>query len=161
MPGLRVLCLLVLLGACAAPGATGFRDAGAPIWSAAAFDPAQAQGDWQEAAAFLPQGAACRAGGARIAEGQVEGSLCLGGRMTRLAGALRPVGPGRWAAPQGPDWWVLWVDTDYRTMAIGTPDGSFGTILVRRGGLSDDRLRAAAEIFDFNGYDTARLTRLR
>lgn len=157
MPRLTALAL-ILLAACAAPGA--FRDARAPIWSAATLDPAAIAGDWVQAAAFLPQGASCRAGAVRIAPGRIDGRLCMAGRDAPLAGPLVPVGPGRLQPPQGPAWWVIWADTDLRTLAIGTPDGSFGTILVRRGGLSDDRLRAAAEIFDFNGYDTARLVRL-
>lgn len=157
MPRLTAWALL-LLAACAAPG--GFRNTGAPIYSAAAFDPAAITGDWVQAAAFLPPRSACRSGAVQIAPGRIDGRLCLAGRDTALAGPLAPVGPGRLQPPQGPVWWVLWADTDLRTLAIGTPDGSFGTILVRRGGLSADRLRAAAEIFDFNGYDTARLTRL-
>ncbi|HSF64859.1 MAG TPA: lipocalin [Paracoccaceae bacterium] len=157
MPRLTALALLLVLAACAAPGA--FRDTRTPIFSAAAFDPAAITGDWTQAAAFLPPGAACRAGQVQIAPGRIDGRLCVPGGDTALAGPLVPVGPGRLRPPQGPVWWVIWADTDLRTLAIGTPDGSFGTILVRRGGLSDDRLRAAAEIFDFNGYDTARLTR--
>ena len=54
------------------------------------------------------------------------------------------------------DWWVIWADYDYRTLAIATPDGRFGFVL-DRGAIPSDRLTAAAEIFDFNGYDKARL----
>ncbi|MEH6775767.1 MAG: lipocalin family protein, partial [Cereibacter changlensis] len=64
------------------------------------------------------------------------------------------------AAPDGigAPWWVIWVDTDYRTLAIGTPDGSFGFLLNRGGPLPADRLTAVREIFEWNGYDLSRLT---
>ena len=52
--------------------------------------------------------------------------------------------------------WVLWVDDDFRTAVIGTPDGRFGWIMDRPGQASRDRTRAAREILDFNGYDTDR-----
>ena len=57
----------------------------------------------------------------------------------------------------GAEWWVLWVDADYRTLAVGTPDGRFGFILNRDGALPPDRLAAAREILEWNGYDLARL----
>lgn len=69
---------------------------------------------------------------------------------------MLPAGPGRFAIGDQL-WWVLWADADYRTLAIGTPSGQFGLILNRDGALPPDRLRAAREIFDFNGYDIARL----
>jgi apolipoprotein D and lipocalin family protein len=75
----------------------------------------------------------------------------------RLAGPLAAAGPGRFAAAGQQEWWVIWVDTDYRTLAIGTPNGTFGFVLNRGGAVPPDRLRAAREIFDFNGYDVTRL----
>jgi apolipoprotein D and lipocalin family protein len=51
---------------------------------------------------------------------------------------------------------VLWADADYRTLVIGTPDGSFGFIL-NRGGFPADRLKAAREILAWNGYDLTQL----
>lgn len=50
----------------------------------------------------------------------------------------------------------LGVDHGYRTLAIGTPSGRFGFVL-DRGPIPADRLDAAREIFDFNGYATAAL----
>lgn len=73
----------------------------------------------------------------------------------------RPLGQNRWQlnregeAPR--QMWVVWVDDDFRTAAIGTPDGSYGWILDRRPEGGADRLRAAAEILNFNGYDTSRI----
>ena len=54
---------------------------------------------------------------------------------------------------------MIWVDVGYRTLAIATPSGRFGIIL-DRGALPADRLAAAREIFDFNGYRTEALTPL-
>jgi apolipoprotein D and lipocalin family protein len=157
---------LLLLAACAPkvpePPQT-FRDTNQPIWSNAVFEPARIAGDWQEVAAFAAPGA-CRPGGVAIrpaAAGlEMNGRLCLGGRETALAGPLAVTGPGR-LLPAGATepWWVLWVDTDYRTLALGTPSGRFGVLLNRGGPLPPDRLAAAREILEWNGYDLGRLTR--
>lgn len=158
-----------MLAGCApgrAPDA-GFRDPGVPMFSNAAFDPARLSGTWTQAAAFGPPGAACGGGGVRIGPGgETALRLCLGGREVAATGRLVPVGPGRLTlqgdrGPLSQVWWVVWVDTDYRTLAVGTPSGDWGFVLNRDGPLPEDRFRAAAEILDFNGYDTARLVRLR
>lgn len=93
------------------------------------------------------------AGGLRLA-----GTLCLAGRPEKVSGVAPLVGPGRLRV-KGEDWWVIWVDVGYRTLAIGTPSGRFGIIL-DRGQIPVDRLNAAREIFDFNGYRTEALTPL-
>ena len=54
-------------------------------------------------------------------------------------------------------WWVLWADTDYRTLVIGTPSGAFGFVLNRGGLLPEDRLRSAREVLAWNRYDLALL----
>jgi apolipoprotein D and lipocalin family protein len=159
-----ILAALLVLAACAAkpPVTTGFRAADAPIWSAAAFQPSQAAGSWRQVAAFQPDGASCGAGAVEItpeAGGlRLNGSLCLAGAARNVSGLAMPTGPGRLSVA-GEEWWILWVDTGYRTMAIGTPSGRFGFIL-DRGAIPSDRLTAAREIFDFNGYRTAALAPL-
>ncbi|MCI2393045.1 lipocalin family protein [Aliiroseovarius sediminis] len=68
--------------------------------------------------------------------------------------------PGRikvGAAPFDTQYWVLWVDADYRTAAIGTPSGSFGWIIDRAKTGGDDRITAARDVLGFNGYDLSRL----
>ena len=161
----RALALGAVLGVagCAQPASVPsqpFRSPGAPIWSNAQLDAAQLVGRWQQSAAFGPETGTCRPGGAEIggtaAALTLAARLCLGGKEMRFAGPLSATGPGRFRAGDQ-DWWVIWVDTNYRTLAIGTPTGAFGFILNRGGALPPDRLRAAREIFDFNGYDTARL----
>jgi apolipoprotein D and lipocalin family protein len=155
---------LLALAACAAAPGAGFRDPAAPVYSIAAFDPARLPGTWTEAAAFAARGAPpCAAGFARIGT-DLTASLRLCGSAT-AKGRLAMTGPGRLAlagapAPLNQPLWVIWVDTDYRTLALGTPSGAFGSILVRGAPLTDDRLRAAAEVFDFSGYDIGQLRRL-
>ena len=155
-----LLALPLVLAACLGGGrSTGaFRDAGTPIWSAAAFDPALAAGDWQQVAGFADH-EGCRTGNLSLSpEGQgvrLQGSLCLNGKVEKLRGKAVLSGPGRLTI-SGEDWWVLWVDSGYRTMVIGTPSGRFGMIL-DRGASPADRLTAAREILDFNGYATGSL----
>ncbi|MES2916729.1 MAG: lipocalin [Pseudomonadota bacterium] len=159
-----ILAATLLLAACAAkpPASLAFRDADAPIWSAAAFQPARVAGTWRQVAGFQPDSPGCKAGALEItpeARGlRLDGSLCLAGVSQDVSGLAAPTGPGRLAVA-GADWWILWVDTDYRTMAIGTPSGRFGFVL-DRGAIPGDRLKAAREVFDFNGYRTGALTAL-
>ncbi len=158
------LAVLALLAGCVAAPKTqvaAFRPASAPIYSAAAFDAARIEGDWQQSAAFATAEApGCRPGAVRFARGSggmaVKGTLCLNGQNVALTGPVSVTGPGRLSVPDMADWWVIWVDSGYRTLAIGTPDGRFGFVL-DRGRIGPDRLTAAAEIFDFNGYSKARL----
>lgn len=154
---------MLLAGCLAKPAAApAFRAAEAPIWSAAAFQPAQVAGTWRQVAGFQPSGAKCAAGAVEItpdATGlRLSGTLCLAGRAETVSGLAPLVGPGRLRV-KGEDWWVIWVDSGYRTLAIGTPSGRFGIIL-DRGAIPADRLEAAREIFDFNGYRTDALTAL-
>ncbi|MCU0815307.1 MAG: lipocalin family protein [Cypionkella sp.] len=160
----RALALCLGLAACASappPAPEGaFRAAGAPIWSNAQLDQTRLTGRWDQVAGF---GAGdCRPGGAEVSGRPgalaVAARLCLGGREARISGPLEVVGPGRFRVA-GQEWWVIWADYDYRTLAIGTPSGQFGFVLNRGRSLPQDRLRAAAEIFDFNGYDAGQLVR--
>lgn len=148
---------LLALAACAGPADRpgAFRKTDGPIWSAASFAPAQIAGRWTQVAAYSAAPGGCRAGGVEItpvATGlAVRGTLCLDGKAQDIDTLARPVGPGRLSVGGKDDWWVLWVDGDYRTLAVGTPSGAFGFVL-DRGAIPPDRLAAAAEIFDFNGY---------
>ena len=165
MHRLILLALLVLAGCVARTPhqIAAFRPATAPIWSSAAFDAARIEGHWQQVATFSAgDGPGCRDGGADVRRGSagldITARLCLNGRVIQAAGPLRVAGPGRIAVPGMADWWVIWVDSGYRTLAVGTPDGTFGFVL-DRGTISADRMKAAAEIFEFNGYSMARLKR--
>lgn len=157
-----ILAAALGLAACA-PGPTpvaGFRQPDAPIWSAAAFAPGQITGDWQQVAGFSAKPGGCADGALSFAPAgdalAVTGTLCLNGAAQKVDATARPAGPGRLTLEDGQDWWILWVDSGYRTLAIGTPSGRFGFIL-DRSALPPDRLAAASEVFDFNGYTTAAL----
>ena len=68
----------------------------------------------------------------------------------------------RWHAGQDrPEIWLLWVDTGYRTAALGTPDGQFGMILDRSPSGGADRITAASEILEWFGYDMNKLQETR
>lgn len=165
----RVILLLLALAACAPAPARieGFRTQG-PIYSNAVLDLTTITGRWQQVATF---GAACRRpGGAEIGRSTtgltIAARLCANGREVALSGPLAITGPGRLTparapSPLGREWWVLWADVDLRTLVIGTPDGSFGFLLNRGGPLPPDRLTAARDILDWNGYDTTRLSVFR
>lgn len=158
------LGLLLILAACGrheTGGGAVYRTVGAPIYSNAVFDVNRLHGTWMQVAAFA--GAAddrCRTGTAEFARAstgiQAQYRLCLSGKVVAGKGALVAAGPGRFTVTQknglAQEWWVLWVDEGYRTMAIGTPSGAFGFILNRGEDLPQDRLNAARELFDFNGY---------
>lgn len=160
---------LLLLAACSAapPPAGGFRDQAKPIYSNAVYDPGRITGDWVQVAAFaVGEGPGCAPGrlqvGGSAAALTGAGALCLDGARLAFSGALAPVGPGRVrpASAEGvlaQDWWLLWVDADYRTLVVGTPSGDFGFILDRGANLPADRMAAAREVLDWNGYDLGQL----
>lgn len=162
-----MLLLCLALTACAPKGGADdriYRDAAAPIYSNAAFDLVRLSGVWDQVAAF--SGPTCQRGEAEFANNigatSINYRLCLSGRDVVGAGAIVATGPGRFKVEGkdglGQDWWVLWVDESYRTMAVGNPAGTFGFILNRGTVLPEDRLNAAREVFDFNGYDIRMLS---
>ena len=171
MRGVIALAALALLAGCMAAPAPrmGYRAAGTPIYSNALFQPGQLAGRWVQVADFAPAGAApCVAAGLNVTPGAagrlaLEADLCLGGERRRYSGTAVVTGPGRVRfvaadpAGIGAEWWVLWVDTDNRTLVVGTPSGAFGIILNRTGTLPPDRMAAAREVLAWNGYDLNRL----
>ncbi len=58
---------------------------------------------------------------------------------------------------QDPEMWVIWMDEGVRTAVVGIPDGSAAFIIDRKATGGEDRIKAAREILDFNGYDVAQL----
>jgi len=56
-----------------------------------------------------------------------------------------------------PELWVIWMDEGVRTAVVGTPDGGAAFILDRKATGGEDRIKAAREILDFNGYDITQL----
>ncbi len=163
--GIAALCLV--LAGCAET----YRDQSKPIASKADFDPSRYVGLWYEIARFP----------VRFQDGCVGVSaeyqpvdqdtvsvhnICRasdGSIRSQIRGTADVVGPGRLKVqfPSIPfvrsDYWVLWVDEDYQTAVVGTPNGTSGWILNRTPTLRADRLAAAKEILDFNGYDIKKL----
>jgi apolipoprotein D and lipocalin family protein len=157
---LRIIPFLALAACVATPKITGYRAPDAPIYSNAVLAPADLAGQWTQVADFAAS-VDCGAGAVQIAPAPggvvMQGQLCLGGQVTDVSGLYPAIGPGRIQRGSDAPWWVIWADTNLRTLAIGTPDGRFGVILNKGADLPQDRLTAAREIFDFNGYNTARL----
>lgn len=150
MRALILAALLSGLAGCAAQ--TGHRDANAPIAAIVSFDPARFVGTWNEIAAIG------RSPGARWQVTQGAGGSFSIATTRDGSGTARLVGPGRIEATNFPvPLWVLWVDSGYRTMAIGTPDGRFAMLLDREPALPPDRMNAAREVLAWNGYDLAGL----
>lgn len=170
MPDLRLplaaLAALALLASCAGPRQSGFRDAAQPIASAAMFEPERFAGQWHVVARY-PRVADQPCAGEVMNYG--EGAMrwqCLsadGALLREWAGPALPQNyPGRFTTALGDDFglrnlWVLWVDFDYRTAVIGTPDGEAGYIVNRDPLIPPDRMTAAREMLDFNGYDVTQL----
>ena len=170
---------LILLAASAAllvacvqkPPARGhsWRNTGTEIYSNAVLNMADLKGDWQQVASFaeVPE-ASCKPGKVRFGTPEggavpVQADLCLdGARQTYAGQAALPV-PGRLIPAAagtgsiGQPWWIIWADVNLRTLVIGTPSGEMGFILNRDGRLPADRLAAAREILEWNGYDLERL----
>ncbi len=162
------LCL-ALAGCAAAPV---YRDTDAQISSAAAFDPARYAGRWYEIARFpVPFQKGCVAATAEY-DLRADGTLRVvntcrdgapDGPIRRIEGQAELVGPGRLEVSfngvpfaRSP-YWVLWTDDTYETAVVGLPSGRAGWVLSRTPTIRPDRWRAALDVLDFNGYDTARL----
>ena len=129
------------------------------MYSNAVMDQNRLIGTWRQVAAF--GGEACAPGGAEISQAgaglQVRYRLCESGVQMAGAGAMASNTVGRFEVPGQPGpWWILWADGDYRTLVVGSPNGRLGFIL-NRGAFPPDRLKAAKDIFEWNGYDPRRL----
>ncbi len=172
---MRALALIVLLAGCATQNSGGlfsvYRDTDAPIASKAVFEPARYLGQWYEVARYpVPFEAGCVGVTAEYglrADGLLSVlNICRnpdGREKSRIAGTAEIVGPGRLKVrfPSVPfvaaDYWVLWTDESYRTAVVGAPDGRSGWILNRDPVIPPDRLQAARDVLEFNGYDLSRL----
>ena len=146
-----IFAVAVALAGCG--DGTAPRDTGARMTSMIGFEPARFAGTWHEVAAVgrtpgtLWQVAA-EPGGALAVSTSRDG-----------AGRGEMAGPGRFRLSQfAAPLWVLWADADMRTLVLGTPDGSFAMVLDRAARAAPDRMAAAREVLDWNGYD---LTALR
>lgn len=151
----RLLPLALLLAACAPKPVVEpvYRDTSRQVYSIAGFAPGRIAGHWNQVAGF---GTACSGGSMEIGA-QTTYALCLPSGVKSGAGPMQAAVPGRFDLPGVGPFWVLWVDGDNRTMVVGQPAGKFGMILNRDAHLPPDRLKAARDILEFNGYDVKNL----
>lgn len=149
----------------------GYRDTSVPIGSKVDLDTERYLGLWYEVARFpVPFEAGCV--GVTAEYGLIDEThisvlnTCRnpdGSVRTIIEGEAEIVGPGRLKVSFASvpfvrgDYWVLWVDEGYRTAVVGSPGGRSGWILNREPTISADRLAAAREVLDFNGYDLGQL----
>lgn len=173
----RAILALALLAACGRT--TGgepalfdeYRDRSVPIASAAAFDPVRYLGTWHEVARYpVPFERGCVGVTAEYGQ-RADGRLSVlntcrdatGAVTSTITGTAEVVGPGRLKVRfdglpiPAADYWVLWVAEDYGTAVVGAPNGRSGWVLNRTPTITPDRLAAAREVLDFNGYDVSRL----
>lgn len=160
------LCLCLFLAACG----SSYRDSSAAITSMAIFEPEKYAGLWYEVASFptpFQDGCTNTQADYRIVDDgrlTVRNSCFRDGALSVIEGSAEVVGPGRLqvrlsGVPFPADYWVLWVDQDYRTAVVGTPSGRAGWVLNRDPSIPADRLAAAEEVLRFNGYDVSELRR--
>ncbi|MCK0142466.1 lipocalin family protein [Aliiroseovarius sp. F20344] len=153
------------LTACLGGGDDGVefhRNTKRPISSTTRFDAARFAGKWVIRGEFVHPGekplygnVVVEAGAAGVSGIIVSNST---GSRERYDASMNTAGRIIVGTPPfGTEYWVLWVDADYRTAAIGTPSGSFGWIIDRQRTGGEDRIKAAADMLAFNGYDKSRL----
>lgn len=159
------LCVALAVAGCAPkPDPVNYRTRPGTIGSAALFDPGRFQGDWHVVAAFGSEAACAGQRESWAADGPgrfvVRAIGCTPQGARTFASRAVLTGPGRISRvglAGGEEFWVLWVDADYRIAAIGAPSGRFGRIMARENPPRADLLRAAEQILDFNGYDISAL----
>jgi apolipoprotein D and lipocalin family protein len=158
----RALLALLLLAGCGAQGPAlneGYRDPSALIGSTSRYDAARFKGAWVVRGSF--EAAAPATVSFVDSTGGPAFQVCDDGGSCDALWLATSTGQGRYALarPNGEtqSLWVLWVDEGFRTAVVGNPAGDFGWILDRKPTGGADRIKAAQEILDFNGYDISQL----
>lgn len=154
------------LGQGGGEGVSFHRNTKRPISSTTRFDAARFAGRWAIRGEMVHPGdvptfgsVVFHAGGAGISGLEIHAMKRGGEGLLERYDTAQPA-PGRIVVGRAPfdtQYWVLWVDDDYRTAAIGTPSGSFGWIIDRERSGGEDRVKAARDVLAFNGYDMSRL----
>jgi apolipoprotein D and lipocalin family protein len=163
------LAACLALASCVGPS---YRDAGVPIAAQRDFQPERYLGRWYEIARYpvrFEEGCtATTADYGRVDAGTISVlNTCRKGApdgpVESISGTARIVAPGelkvRFAGVPfvAADYWVLWVDADYRTAVVGVPSGRAGWILARTPVIDPARRAEAEAVLARNGYDPARL----
>ncbi|GHE93532.1 hypothetical protein GCM10016455_12140 [Aliiroseovarius zhejiangensis] len=133
-----------------------------PLSSTTRFDASRFAGRWEIRGEFVYPGEKPSYGAVNLthSNGKITAMDVYGpsGLLERYP--TKQPAPGRITVGTPPfdtQYWVLWVDADYRTAAIGTPSGSFGWIIDRSRSGGEDRIKAARDVLGFNGYNLSRL----
>ena len=138
-----------LLAGCSA-SAPGLRDSDAMLAGTTRFDAARFAGDWVARVCLGPCAASVRfsvtpAGAVLVSDADGER-------------AYRQDGPGILRALDGGEVLVvMWVDEGFRTAAIGTASGDRAAIVSRERAGGADRVEAARQVLEFNGWDIGKL----
>ncbi len=152
--------LLITLVGCAAEktansgSSAGYRNPSAIIGGTTRFDVSQFAGDWVTILCLGPCVPSERYQEAtdgvylRTVAGKTEDYVVTAPGVLRRQGSTDRLV-------------VMWVDTGFRTAVIGDADGRWAAILDRSATPAHDRIAAAIEILDFNGWDTSRLHEVR
>ncbi|MEX0369467.1 MAG: hypothetical protein AB3N09_02480 [Tateyamaria sp.] len=123
-----------------------------PIGAITRFDPARFDGAWivDSTAGGTWHMRSFRVSGSRWQEQVRTGA-------TRTA-TTESLGPGvlriLYDDQSSRDVWVVWIDPDHQTAALGDPEGAFGFVATKAGKRRADQVRAAEQVLDFNGYRT-------
>lgn len=162
--------MLIGLVACGAPApkvVNGYRDTSALIGATSRFDLERFAGAWTVREYFpteqrlnvfdvIPE----RDGTFTWVEKTGQAALGQDAEQNATLGTI--TGQGRFRLDwDDNEYWVLWIDEGFRTAVIGTPNGRFGYIVDRSSTGGTDRIKAAREILDFNGYDIGQLRVLK
>jgi apolipoprotein D and lipocalin family protein len=153
----RVAAIVVLavLAACAqAPTShpssetkLALRNPTAPLGGTSRFDAARFAGQWQTLACI----------------GTCASQVIYSSAAKRSLTRITPAGQAAYlvASPgvlRGANTLVvMWIDEGFRTAVVGDADGSWAAILDRRRPGGADRIKAARDILDFNGWDISKL----
>lgn len=161
---------LVACGPLPTPQSIGYRDLSAPISSSTRFEEKKFAGQWFTIATFRsanrPEVRAVLGPPIWVFEAEVGPVFNIStGGYPPTPRPYREVGVAQFAPVSSlfknqPPIWVLWVDEDFQTAVLGTPDGTFGEIINRTPNLRADRFEAAREVLAFNGYDVSKLRKV-
>ncbi len=148
------LVALALAG-CMAPSAPKQRDVAQPLSITTRAAPDLWQGTWHLRAASP---GADGISAFRFAPGRIT-PTCAPACGTGWQ--VSPIGTNRWRldGPHGEtrELWLIWIDDSGRTAAFGEPAGGYAWVLDRSATGGADRIRAAREILEFNGYDAGQI----
>ena len=171
----RILLVLpLLLAACA--GGPSYRDTTVPLATAMQVDLNRYQGLWYEIARFpvsFEEGCVGVTaeytlnpnGTVKVVNTCREGTLSAPPRSSEAIAETVDSSNSRLKVDFVPlipftsgDYWILHIDEDYRTVVVGTPNGTAGWVLAREPQISDVRLQRGYDVLQRAGYDLSLIT---